>query len=73
MSIFEDWFYKLFGEKAIRKFVGSIIRHALTGLAGYLSVEALNEPELAAQLEAAIVPIILYWAAQLWSFKQKKE
>lgn len=72
-----DRLYEWVTRTAIRKYLPSLVRHALTLAAGFLIASGL--PDAAAQLEGIAGPVtemtlaIALWAvAQLWSFKDKK-
>ena len=57
-------------------FIGSIVRHLLTALAGVLVAKGYIDQQVATQAveanSAIITGLVLYWIAQGWSFKQKQ-
>ncbi len=76
-----NWIIKLIPSSAIRKYVGSIVRHGLTVLAGILAGYAFpGVADLAKlilenmdHLEGAVVAIVMGVVGLLMSFAEKKD
>lgn len=63
-------------QSLISKYLGSLIRHAITALAGVIGALGVVDPAvLAAWVDPTvtiIVAVVGYFLAQLWSLKIKK-
>lgn len=63
-------------DEVIKKYVGSLVRHGLTAIAGSLVTIGINESQ-ADSFVSASTPIVIgvgtYIVSQAWSFLQKKK